>query len=612
MTGPRSATVQPHRTRARPLLPLLAAISVACSEHPTMPQMPGTDAPASVRLHPYLPPVMGNAGSGTSFFRVGQVAQLVSLGTSAGSSSKILLISDADGASTTALANTIADAGFLVTVRQAPEYTWDATNPSLEGYDLVIHLNGNTVGEGLTLSAGAQTALVDFVRAGGGFVGAQWSGYEATVGQDVMQDLVLMGFNGPVEENCFSCPMTYSQVLGQESHPVLAGLPASFTFEADGHVSGELIDFPTDASVVLMQVPSGAAGVAVRSLSAGRIVHFSFAPNYGLGGEGQTLQNSNIQQLYLNAVRWAARSASQPTKLPATISLVDPVSTFDGSVKAVSVTTNPAGLAGVTVTYSQNGFPVNAPVNAGVYEVSATLTNDDYEAPQASGSLTILKAAPVIQWAPPSISVGTPLGSAQLNATATGVGGTPLAGEFFYLPSAGTILALGTQPLSVEFQPWDANYTTVIKTVVVLVVQPQSGLTFRGFFLPIRNMPTVNSVPAGAAIPVKFSVEGALGSVVLKPGSPSSVSVACRPTAPTKGIQELADEPVSQLLRKGSSFTYIWKTNSSWSGSCRKLILTLVDGSKHEALFRFGKAQKAKPAKPATLAKNGKNKSREH
>ena len=33
-------------------------------------------------------------------------------------------------------------------------------------------------------------------------------------------------------------------------------------------------------------------------------------------------------------------------------------------------------------------------------------------------------------------------------------------------------------------------------------------------------------------------------------------------------------------------YTYVWKTNSGWTG-CRKLILTLVDGSRHEARFSF-------------------------
>src|SRR5918998_2733535 len=99
MTGPRSATVQPHRTRARPLLPFLAAIAVACSEHPTSPQVPGTDAPASVRLHPYLSTSTstGQAAPGTSFFRA-QSSQLVSLGAST-SSARVLLLADADGAS---------------------------------------------------------------------------------------------------------------------------------------------------------------------------------------------------------------------------------------------------------------------------------------------------------------------------------------------------------------------------------------------------------------------------------------------------------------------------------------------------------------------------------
>ncbi|HKH83650.1 MAG TPA: ThuA domain-containing protein, partial [Gemmatimonadales bacterium] len=254
-----------------------------------------------------------------------QSAQLVSLGVATGSSSRVLLLSDADGNSTTTLANSIAGAGFLVTVRPAPEYTWDGTNPSLDGFNLVIHLNGNTVGDGMTLSAGTQSALVDFVRAGGGFIGSQWSGYEASIGQGVMQDLVLTGFEGPFEENCFSCAMTYSQVLEQQSHPVLAGISSSFSFMADGHASGALIPFTTDPSVVLMRVPSGAPGVVVRSLSAGKVVNFSFAPNYGLGGDGQTLTNPEILQLYVNAVRWATGSSTEvPAKTPATLTLLDP------------------------------------------------------------------------------------------------------------------------------------------------------------------------------------------------------------------------------------------------------------------------------------------------
>src|SRR5215210_1919667 len=119
MTGPRSATVQPHRTRARRLLPFLAGIFLslsACTDTTTPNSSEPVVSPASVRLHPYLPPKLSQATSGTSFLRVGQSAQLVSLGTATASAARVLLLADADGASTTALANSIADAGFLVTI----------------------------------------------------------------------------------------------------------------------------------------------------------------------------------------------------------------------------------------------------------------------------------------------------------------------------------------------------------------------------------------------------------------------------------------------------------------------------------------------------------------
>jgi hypothetical protein len=533
---------------------------------------------------------MTPSASGTSFLRVGQSAQLVSLGIESGSSSRVLVLSDADGNSTSQLANSIAAAGFLVTVRPAYEYEWDGTNPSLDGFDLVIHLNGNTVGPDYVLSTGAQEALVNFVRAGGGFIGSQWSGYEASIGQGTMQDLVLMGFDGPENDNCFVCTMTYTRVLGLENHPVLAGIEPSFDFVADGHLSGELTVFQSHPSTVLMRVPSGFPGVVVRSLDAGRVVNFSFAPNYGFGGEGQTLLDSDIQQLYVNAVRWAARAATQPTKTPATITLGDAVATFDGTPKAVSVVTSPAGLTGVSVTYSQDGVVVPAPVNAGTYQVLATLTHEDYEAPQASGTLTIHRATPTIHWASPvTILVGTALGSDQLNASVSGVDGTAPAGELVYLPAAGTIMdQAGSKPLSVEFVSWDNNYTNVIGQVSILVSQPTSSLIFRGFYLPVRNMPVQNKVMSGRALAVKFSVSGNQGGNALA-GTPTSVEVPCVAGVPEQAVEQTLDLRGSRLEinRRTGEYRYDWKTSESWAGSCRKLVVKLVDGSKHEALFRF-------------------------
>jgi hypothetical protein len=34
-------------------------------------------------------------------------------------------------------------------------------------------------------------------------------------------------------------------------------------------------------------------------------------------------------------------------------------------------------------------------------------------------------------------------------------------------------------------------------------------------------------------------------------------------------------------------YTYIWKTDTSWAGSCRSLQVVLIDGTLHIAYFRF-------------------------
>ncbi len=98
--------------------------------------------------------------------------------------------------------------------------------------------------------------------------------------------------------------MTYSVVAGQESHPVLAGIPSPFTFFADGHDAGSLVVFGTDPSTVLMRSPGLGPAVTVREFENGRVVSFSHAANFGL--QGDTLQDSNIQKLYINAVDYCS------------------------------------------------------------------------------------------------------------------------------------------------------------------------------------------------------------------------------------------------------------------------------------------------------------------
>ncbi len=80
--------------------------------------------------------------------------------------------------------------------------------------------------------------------------------------------------------------------------------------------------------------------------------------------------------------------------------------------------------------------------------------------------LTVNPLVPVIEWfAPPAITYGTALSSAQLNATAN------VPGTFVYAPAAGTVLGAGTQTLSVTFTPTDtADYATATAAQTLTVV----------------------------------------------------------------------------------------------------------------------------------------------
>jgi hypothetical protein len=125
--------------------------------------------------------------------------------------------------------------------------------------------------------------------------------------------------------------------------------------------------------------------------------------------------------------------------------------TYDGSAKAATATTTPAGLS-TSITY--NGS-TTAPINAGSYAVVATITDSNYS-DSASGTLVIGKATPLITWSTPAaITYGTTLSSVQLNATAN------VAGTIAFSPAAGTVLNAGNQTLRAVFTPSDAtNYVT--------------------------------------------------------------------------------------------------------------------------------------------------------
>ena len=238
----------------------------------------------------------------------------------------VLLLVDAETAGTEALVTALESAGYEVT-RVFPEYSWNGVNPPPDGFECVVHLNGATALHPLPVSA--QTALVEYVRNGGAFVGSQWNGFERAQGTQVdMNDLVPQLWPHP--DNCIGCSMTWTQVPGYEAHPVLEGVPPSFTFFADGHDAHAVPDYVEDLPAVLMTSQGGGPAVIVREFGAGRLVHFASAAN---AAADLTLQDFNISTLYVNAVSWTS-SAPRPLvcNVPTTISHRDIPQSFTATV----------------------------------------------------------------------------------------------------------------------------------------------------------------------------------------------------------------------------------------------------------------------------------------
>jgi hypothetical protein len=116
-------------------------------------------------------------------------------------------------------------------------------------------------------------------------------------------------------------------------------------------------------------------------------------------------------------------------------------------------------------------------------------------------------------------------------------------------------------------------------------------VVFSGFFSPVDNLPTLNNAKAGQTIPVKWRLTDTdepvsdpvsftnLTSFLINCGSLSgdATSTVEEYSAGSSGLQYLGD----------GYWQFNWKTPKTYAGQCRKMVLTLGDGSTHEANFKF-------------------------
>lgn len=113
-------------------------------------------------------------------------------------------------------------------------------------------------------------------------------------------------------------------------------------------------------------------------------------------------------------------------------------------------------------------------------------------------------------------------------------------------------------------------------------------MPFSGFFAPLNPAPTLNSMNAGRAVPVKFALAGDRGLAIIAPGYPRSQRIDCG-NAAVDGVEETSAAGASALTYDAlrDQYSYVWKTDPAWAGSCRQLVVKLIDGTRHRASFRF-------------------------
>jgi hypothetical protein len=159
------------------------------------------------------------------------------------------------------------------------------------------------------------------------------------------------------------------------------------------------------------------------------------------------------------------------------------------------------------------------PANATVYTSAIAVT-----------TINVSQAAPTVTWSPPvSITYGTALSAAQLNATAN------VPGTFVYSPPAGTILSAGNaQTFSVTFTPSSGGDYAIVTTTATISVAQAHPTVIWSTPAPITVGTPLSAAQlnATANVPGTFAYTPAAG-IILPAGDGQALSVVFTPADAT-------------------------------------------------------------------------------
>jgi len=233
------------------------------------------------------------------------------------------------------------------------------------------------------------------------------------------------------------------------------------------------------------------------------------------------------------------------------------------------------------------GSTLSVSLPKGSHTITLTVTNSGGGTDTDDVVVNIVDTTPPVITCPADVVVTLPLNSTDTSMVVnypavTATDGCSSSVNVTSSPASGSVFPLGATTVSASA---DDGSTTPSTCTFKVIVQ----YNFAGFFQPVDNLPVVNVVQAGRAIPVKFSLSGFKGLNIFAVGSPSSGPIACNSSDPASDLTETVTAGGSSLSYDPTTdrYSYVWKTDASWAGTCRQLVVELNDGTIHRANFRF-------------------------